>query len=108
MNVSQILKIQTLHWDDLYFFIVYLPSSGLGNTMPYKTIADLLDSIRNHLPEHAQEIYMEAFNHAWEEYSDPGKRREAASREEVTHKVAWAAVKKQYEKDEKTGVWKRK
>jgi cation transport regulator len=76
--------------------------------MPYKTIGDLPDSIRNHLPEHAQEIYREAFNHAWEEYADPQKRRGSASREEVTHKVAWAAVKKQYEKDEKTGVWKRK
>jgi len=106
--VLQILKIQTLHWDYLHFFIVNLPSSGLGNIMPYKTIADLPDSIRNHLPEHAQEIYMEAFNHAWEEYSDPTKRRGGASREEVTHKVAWAAVKKQYEKDEKTGIWKRK
>jgi cation transport regulator len=76
--------------------------------MPYKTIGDLPDSIRNHLPEHAQEIYLEAFNNAWEEYSDPKKRRGAESREVVTHKVAWAAVKKLYEKDEKTGVWKRK
>jgi len=106
--VSQIPAIQMLHWDYLYFFIVNLPSSGLGNIMPYKTIADLPDSIRNHLPEHAQEIYMEVFNHAWEEYSDPTKRRKGASREEVTHKVAWAAVKKQYDKDEKTGIWKRK
>jgi cation transport regulator len=76
--------------------------------MPYKTIGDLPDSIRNHLPEHAQEIYREAFNHAWEEYADPKKRRAPSSLEEVTHKVAWAAVKKQYEKDEKTGVWKKK
>ena len=76
--------------------------------MPYKTIGDLPDSIRNHLPEHAQEIYREAFNNAWEEYSDPKKRRGAESQEVVTHKVAWAAVKKLYEKDEKTGVWRRK
>jgi len=76
--------------------------------MPYKSIGDLPESIRNHLPEHAQEIYREAFNHAWEEYADPEKRRGGAPREEVTHKVAWAAVKKQYEKDEKTGVWKKK
>jgi len=26
----------------------------------------------------------------------------------VAHKVAWAAVKKEYEKDKKTGNWKRK
>jgi cation transport regulator ChaB len=36
------------------------------------------------------------------------QKGEGASREEVTHKVAWAAVKKQYGKDEKTGIWKRK
>ncbi|MGA2913560.1 MAG: ChaB family protein [Methanoregula sp.] len=76
--------------------------------MPYKTIGDLPDSIRNHLPSHAQEIYREAFNHAWEEYADPEKRKGASSLEEVTRKVAWAAVKKQYEKDEKTGTWKKK
>lgn len=76
--------------------------------MPYKRIDDLPDSVRNHLPEHAQEIYLEAFNHAWTEYADPKKRRDDSSREEVTHRVAWAAVKKQYEKDEKTGTWKKK
>jgi hypothetical protein len=30
------------------------------------------------------------------------------SLEEVAHKVAWAAVKKEYEKDRRTGAWKRK
>jgi cation transport regulator len=76
--------------------------------MPYKSIRDLPDSVRNHLPEHAQEIYREAFNHAWEEYADPEKRKTPSSLEEVTHRVAWAAVKKQFEKDEKTGMWKKK
>ena len=40
----------------------------------------------------------EAFDNAWQEYSDPSKRRGSESLEEVAHKVAWAAVKKQYEK----------
>jgi cation transport regulator len=71
-------------------------------------IEDLPDSVRKNLPEHAQEIYREAFNHAWTEYADPKKRRDDSSLEEVTHRVAWAAVKKQYEKDEKTGIWKKK
>ncbi len=31
-----------------------------------------------------------------------------ASLEEVAHKVAWAAVENEYEKDEKTGKWKKK
>ena len=66
--------------------------------MPYKDISALPESVRTHLPKHAQEIYAAAFNNAWEEYRDPEHRRGKASREEVAHKVAWAAVKQQYEK----------
>jgi len=66
--------------------------------MPYKTLSDLPDSIREHLPRHAQEIFLKAFNNAWEEYEDPGHRRGKDSRETVAHKVAWAAVKHSYEK----------
>jgi cation transport regulator len=58
-------------------------------TMPYKTLSALPESIRQHLPKHTQEIYLAAFNNAWEEYRDPGQRRGKASREEVAHKVAW-------------------
>lgn len=66
--------------------------------MPYKTLSDLPDSIREHLPKHAQEIFLKAFNNAWEEYADPRQRRGKDSREEVAHKVAWSAVKHTYEK----------
>ena len=66
--------------------------------MPYKNISDLPSSVTEHLPKHAQEIYLAAFNNAWDEYKDPKDRRDQASREEVAHKVAWAAVKKSYEK----------
>jgi cation transport regulator len=76
--------------------------------MSYKDISELPDSVRNHLPEHALEIYREAFNHAGEEYAEPGKRRIGSSREEVAHRVAWAAAKKLYKKDETSGIWKRK
>ena len=37
--------------------------------MPYRSIADLPSGIHDHLPPHAQEIFLEAFNHAWEEYA---------------------------------------
>ena len=66
--------------------------------MPYKTIKDLPESVQAHLPQHALEIYLAAFNHAWQEYEDPKSRRGKASREEVAHKVAWSAVKQSYEK----------
>lgn len=60
------------------------------------------------LPDHAKEIYRKAHNNALEQYKDPKKRRGRASLEEVAHKVAWAAVKMEFEKDKKTGEWKRK
>ena len=66
--------------------------------MPYDNLASLPENIRAHLPKHAQEIYRSAFNNAWEEYRDTKSRRGKASREEVAHKVAWAAVKQLYKK----------
>jgi cation transport regulator len=66
--------------------------------MPYDKVADLPDSVTDNLPKHAQEIYRAAYNSAWDEYSDPDRRRGGDSREETAHKVAWAAVKEKYEK----------
>jgi cation transport regulator len=74
--------------------------------MPYKNLSALPENVRNHLPVHAQEIYLAAFNNAWQEYRDPENRQGNASREEVAHKVAWAAVKQLYEK--KGDKWRRK
>ncbi|MGN2252681.1 putative cation transport regulator ChaB [Frateuria sp. GZRe12] len=75
--------------------------------MPYKSTSDLPDAVRDNLPEHAQDIFKEAFNSAWDEYADPDKRRGRESQEEVSFKVAWSAVKNEYEKgsDDK---WHRK
>ncbi|BES72822.1 putative cation transport regulator ChaB [Marinobacter nanhaiticus D15-8W] len=67
--------------------------------MPYDSKSDLPDSVRDKLPSGAQEIYMNAFNSAWDEYSNPKDRRGNESREETAHKVAWAAVKEKYHKD---------
>lgn len=74
--------------------------------MPYDELTELPDSVKNSLPKHAQEIYKEAFNNAWDEYSDPKERRNNATREETAHRVAWAAVKKQYVKE--NDKWVRK
>jgi cation transport regulator len=62
--------------------------------MPYATNDDLPARIRRHLPQHAQDIFREAFNNAWRTYGE----REPARREEIAHRVAWAAVKKSYRK----------
>lgn len=66
--------------------------------MPYASTNELPDGVRNVLPAHAQDIYKEAFNSAWEEYKDPEERKGDAGREETAHKIAWGAVKRTYEK----------
>ena len=62
------------------------------HAMPYRENFDLPLSVRNHLPEHAQDIYREAFNHAYAAHAGEGRQEEAA------HRIAWAAVKRSYEK----------
>jgi cation transport regulator len=60
--------------------------------MPYRVNADLPPSVRDHLPEHAQDIYREAFNHAFAAHAGDPRQEEAA------HRIAWAAVKRRYKK----------
>jgi cation transport regulator len=62
--------------------------------MPYASNDDLPESVRRLLPDHAQDIFREAFNNAWRTYG----AREPARREEIAHRIAWAAVKKRYHK----------
>ncbi len=62
--------------------------------MPYASIEELPPAVRSHLPGHAQEIFRAAFNSALQQYGD----REPAEREDVAHRVAWAAVKHGYRK----------
>ncbi len=74
--------------------------------MPYQKRNELPDSVQSalsHVP-HAQEIYKEAYNSAWDEYADPKDRRGDSSREETAHAVAWSAVKEKYEKGD-DGKW---
>jgi cation transport regulator len=60
------------------------------------------------LPEHAQHIYKKVHANAEKQYKNPEKRRggKKQSVDEVTHKVAWAAVKRVYTK--KGDRWVRK
>jgi cation transport regulator len=62
--------------------------------MPYGDNSQLPLSVSGRLPIHAQDIYREAFNHAWVEYGQD---------EVVAARVAWAAVKRRYEK--RRGRW---
>jgi len=78
----------------------------MKTNMPYKTIRDLPDSIKNPLPERAQEIFLAAYNNAWAQYKNSADRKDNATREETAFKVAWSAVKQKYEK--KGDAWQKK
>ena len=60
--------------------------------MPYASNEDLPAPLQKVLPAHAQDIYRAAFNTAFAEYAT------RANREALAHRVAWAAVKRQYRK----------
>ncbi|MCZ7656845.1 MAG: ChaB family protein [Xanthobacteraceae bacterium] len=60
--------------------------------MPYRTNDDLPAPVRNHLPEHAQDIYRAAFNNAHAAHAGDPRQEEAA------HRIAWAAVKRAFVK----------
>jgi cation transport regulator len=57
--------------------------------MPYASNDELPPSVRDHLPPHAQDIFREAFNHAWPQH---------AGDEATAFRIAWAAVKRSYRK----------
>lgn len=58
--------------------------------MPYTRNDDLPSSVRHVLPPHAQDIYRAAFNNAYDRYGDDDEHR--------AHRIAWAAVKRRYQK----------
>ena len=74
--------------------------------MPYRINRELPASIKSNLPSHAQTIFRNAYNSAWEEYKSPSRRRGSESREAASRKVAWSAVKTKYRKEGDS--WKKK
>jgi len=67
--------------------------------MTYEMLDDLPPPVLRVLPKHAQEIYLAAYNSAWDQYDHDEAR---------AHRVAWSAVKEKYRKNEKTGRWVQK
>ncbi len=57
--------------------------------MPYASNSQLPASVQRHLPAHAQSIFREAINHAYEEHLGDEAR---------AFRIAWAAVKRLYRK----------
>lgn len=66
--------------------------------MPYTSIDQLPDPVRNSLPQPAQRIFMKAFNSAYDSLE--------TADEVPAFKIAWSAVKRRYHKVE--GRWVKK
>lgn len=62
--------------------------------MPYDTITDLPESIQKALPKHAQEVFLGAFNASWS-----GACKDRSDKEACANMIAWAAVKRDYKKE---------
>jgi cation transport regulator len=62
--------------------------------VPYDRNEDLPPQVQKHLPLHAQDIFREAFNHAYGAHG---------GNEALAFRIAWAAVKRSYTKVE--GEW---
>ncbi len=68
--------------------------------MPYASPDDLPAPVRKTLPEHAQEIFVAAFNSAYAEHHAGG--------EVTAFKIAWGAVKKSIKNTKADGFGKRR
>lgn len=69
----------------------------------YDRIEELPETIRDVLPPEAQEIYREAYNQSWDSYDET--KTSEMSQEAVANRDAWAAVKREFTKDDATRKW---
>lgn len=65
----------------------------------YDSIQDLPFVCQLNLPEAALKVYREAFNRAWSNAQEDGRRYTTAQ----SH--AWTEVRKKFERDKDTGRW---
>jgi cation transport regulator len=74
-------------------------SSGGGSSSSSALSARTRKAIDT-LPSHAQKIYSKVHKNAIKQYVSSSKRRGGTgqSKEQVAHRVAWSAVKKEYKK----------
>lgn len=72
--------------------------------MRYQNKSELPAAIQGVLPSGAQELYLQAYNQAWNEYQEG---QGYLSREGVAHQRGWTAVRHEYVQDQAGGVWHR-
>src|SRR5688500_4064034 len=75
-------------------------SGGGGNSSSSSALSARTRKAIDTLPSHAQKIYSKVHKNALKLYASPSKRRggKGQSKEQVAHRVAWSAVKKEYKK----------
>lgn len=75
-------------------------SSSGGGSISSSALSARTRKAIDTLPSHAQKIYSKAHKNALKQYANPSKRRggKGQSKEQVAHRVAWSAVKKEYKK----------
>lgn len=71
--------------------------------MKYESIQDLPHILRDVMPDEAQEIYLKAYNDAWENYEE--EEGGELNRDGVAHRQGIHAVENEYLLDQKTGNW---
>lgn len=72
--------------------------------MRYESVEDIPETLQDVLPEEAQQIYLETYQEAWDEYEE-GEGGEL-SRDGVAHRQAMHAVRQDFVQS-KDGKWYR-
>jgi cation transport regulator len=70
--------------------------------MRYKSRSELPPTIRDVLPERAQELYLVAYQKAWDAYE---QGQGYLSRDVMAHQQGWTAMQHAYKQDQGTGKW---
>lgn len=68
----------------------------------YESTEELPDIVRDVLPKEGQELYLEGYNTSWEMYDE---EQSEMSQEAVANRDGWAAVNREFTKDDETGKW---
>jgi cation transport regulator len=72
--------------------------------MRYENRSDLPRTIRDVLPEPGQDIYLRAYQKAWDMYTEG---QGYLSRDVMAHQQGWTALQHEYVQDQGTGKWRR-
>jgi cation transport regulator len=73
--------------------------------MRYESVEDIPETLQDVLPEEAQQIYLEVYQEAWDDYTE-GEGGEL-SRDGVAHRQAMHAVRQEFVQS-KDGQWYRR